>query len=116
MRELPGRSPLQDWEGYSQSCPKWATEKEVQEVKIKQKLSYPEAHKLVEVRIPRVGVSDAAAFRQVKHCSTQTEPQSPPVNSPKSQAKKCPNSPDHNLHQFPLLVKNVISQKPLKKC
>jgi hypothetical protein len=50
-------------------------EKEIQTVKVKNNLSYPEARKLVLSRTPKAGVSYAAAtsFKSVKDMSTQTD-------------------------------------------
>lgn len=62
-----------DHPAYSRSCPKWATEKEIQEVKVKQGVSYPDASKLVEGHVPRAGVIYAADLKQVKDCSTRTD-------------------------------------------
>lgn len=51
-----------------------------------QKLSYSEARKLVEPRIPYVGVSYSSLLKQssksVRHTSTQTQFSFPPSNSP----------------------------------
>jgi hypothetical protein len=51
-------------------------EKEIQTVKVKNNLSYPEARKLVQARTPIAGVSYAAATssKSVRNMSTQTDP------------------------------------------
>ena len=50
----------QDHPSYSKNCEKWKIEKEIQTVRTKQNLSYPEARKIVESRTPIVGTSYAA--------------------------------------------------------
>ncbi|GFS90847.1 uncharacterized protein TNCV_2951561 [Trichonephila clavipes] len=46
---------------YSRSCPTWITEKEITAVKIKEKISYPEARRVVLARTPVSGKSYASA-------------------------------------------------------
>ncbi|GFT73773.1 uncharacterized protein TNCV_1327741 [Trichonephila clavipes] len=49
---------------YSRSCPTWITEKEITAVKIKEKISYPEARRVVLSRTPVSGKSYASATRK----------------------------------------------------
>ncbi|GFV11565.1 hypothetical protein TNCV_975562 [Trichonephila clavipes] len=49
---------------YSRSCPTWITEKEITAVKIKEKISYPEARRVVLARTPVSGKSYASATRK----------------------------------------------------
>lgn len=63
-----------DHPSFSKSCPKWQFEKEIQAVRAKQNLTYPEARKVVEARNPKSGVSYAAAIqKELKSVSTQTD-------------------------------------------
>ena len=39
---------------YSRECPQWKLEKQVQQVRVQNRLSYPEARKLVETAAPKV--------------------------------------------------------------
>ncbi|GFV94230.1 uncharacterized protein TNCV_1136851 [Trichonephila clavipes] len=49
---------------YSRSCPTWITEKEITAIKIKEKISYPEARRVVLARTPVSGKSYASATRK----------------------------------------------------
>lgn len=63
-----------DHPSFSKSCPKWQYEKEIQAVRTKQNLTYPEARKIVDSRNPKAGVSYAAAIqKELKSVSTQTD-------------------------------------------
>ncbi|GFW55880.1 uncharacterized protein TNCV_4390231 [Trichonephila clavipes] len=53
-----------DHPAYSRSCPTWITEKEITAVKIKEKISYPEARRVVLSRTPVSGKSYASATRK----------------------------------------------------
>lgn len=46
---------------YSKSCEKWQREKEIQTIRAKENIPFPEARKTVETRTPTVDVSYAAA-------------------------------------------------------
>ena len=48
-----------DHPSFSKACEKWKLEKEIQTVRTKQNVSYPEARKIVESRTPIVGISYA---------------------------------------------------------
>ncbi|GFW07847.1 uncharacterized protein TNCV_3919801 [Trichonephila clavipes] len=50
-----------DHSSFSRSCPTWILEKEITAVKIKNKLSYPEARRVVSLRTPVFGKSYASA-------------------------------------------------------
>ncbi|GFW67631.1 uncharacterized protein TNCV_3393021 [Trichonephila clavipes] len=50
-----------DHSSFSRSCPTWILEKEITAVKIKNKLSYPEARRVVSLRTPVSGKSYASA-------------------------------------------------------
>ncbi|GFW03221.1 uncharacterized protein TNCV_158401 [Trichonephila clavipes] len=50
-----------DHSSFSRSCPTWVLEKEITPVKIKNKLSYPEARRVVSSRTPVSGKSYASA-------------------------------------------------------
>ena len=39
---------------YSRECPQWKLEKQVQQVRVQNRLSFPEARKLVETAAPKV--------------------------------------------------------------
>jgi hypothetical protein len=87
-----------DHPSYSRSCSKWTTEKEIQTIKITQKISFIEARKLVESRTPTVGKSYSAALsRTMKSIGTQTDPSQPvnvrpPKASPVRPSKECKNA------------------------
>ncbi|GFT76676.1 uncharacterized protein TNCV_3135031 [Trichonephila clavipes] len=49
-----------DHSSFSRSCPTWILEKEITAVKIKNKLSYPEARRVVSLRTPVSGKSYAS--------------------------------------------------------
>ncbi|GFX46008.1 CCHC-type domain-containing protein [Trichonephila clavipes] len=53
-----------DHPAYSRSCPTWIIEKEITSVKIKEKVSYPEARRVVLSRTPVSGKSYASATRK----------------------------------------------------
>ncbi|GFY31938.1 uncharacterized protein TNCV_2620751 [Trichonephila clavipes] len=53
-----------DHPAYSRSCPTWIIEKEITSVKIKEKISYPEARRVVLSRTPVSGKSYASATRK----------------------------------------------------
>ncbi|GFT35561.1 CCHC-type domain-containing protein [Trichonephila clavipes] len=50
-----------DHSSFSRSCPTWLLEKEITTVKIKDKISYPEARRVVSSRMPVSGKSFASA-------------------------------------------------------
>lgn len=58
---------------YSRNCPKWAIEKEIQTVKVKNNISFLEARKIVSDRMPRKGVSYASVLKKTVNISTQTD-------------------------------------------
>lgn len=94
---------------YSQSCPKWTTEKEVQVVKMQYKFSYPESRKIVDTCVPRPGLSYSSVLKQLKNSSIQTETYPNTVNSPNKQRKAVSsNSTSLPLCQPPLSVQNAI--------
>lgn len=53
-----------DHTAYSHSCPNWIREEEILAIEIAQKLSYPDARKFVESRIPLIGVSYSSLVKQ----------------------------------------------------
>ncbi|GFQ91344.1 uncharacterized protein TNCT_420781 [Trichonephila clavata] len=64
-----------DHPSYSRSCKTWTLEKEIISVKIKNKLTYPEARLAVTNRTPIQGLSYAAAAKKItKSSTTQTDP------------------------------------------
>ncbi|GFU54960.1 uncharacterized protein TNCV_3090471 [Trichonephila clavipes] len=61
-----------DHTSYSRSCPNWSLEKEITALKIKNKISYPEARRIVSSRTPVAGVSYAAVVKTTQiSASTQ---------------------------------------------
>ncbi|GFY14750.1 uncharacterized protein TNCV_647942 [Trichonephila clavipes] len=56
-----------DHSSFSRSCPTWILEKEITAVKIKNKLSYPEARRVVSLRTPVSGKSYASAANKTYH-------------------------------------------------
>ncbi|GFT76658.1 uncharacterized protein TNCV_3646551 [Trichonephila clavipes] len=54
-----------DHPSYSRSCPTWSIEKEITALKIKNKISYPEARRIVSSRTPVSGISYAAITRKM---------------------------------------------------
>ncbi|GFW95740.1 uncharacterized protein TNCV_19711 [Trichonephila clavipes] len=52
-----------DHTSYSRSCPNWSLEKEITALKIKNKISYPEARRIVSSRTPVTGLSYAAVAK-----------------------------------------------------
>lgn len=68
---------------YSKSCEIWKLEKEIQTVRTKQNLSYPEARKIVKSRTPNVGITYSAALtgnKKYQTIATQTETIATEVN------------------------------------
>jgi hypothetical protein len=64
-----------DHPSYSRSCPSWLREKEIQTLKTKENISYPEARKIVLSRTPKPGISYAAAAiltKPTRSVGTQT--------------------------------------------
>ncbi|GFW95654.1 uncharacterized protein TNCV_18851 [Trichonephila clavipes] len=55
-----------DHPSYSRSCPTWSIEKEITALKIKNKISYPEARRIVSSRTPVSGISYAAITKKVR--------------------------------------------------
>ncbi|GFT69231.1 uncharacterized protein TNCV_2253841 [Trichonephila clavipes] len=53
-----------DHPSYSRSCPTWSIEKEITALKIKNKISYPEARRIVSSRTPVSGISYAAITKK----------------------------------------------------
>ncbi|GFT03573.1 uncharacterized protein TNCV_2986861 [Trichonephila clavipes] len=53
-----------DHSSFSRSCPTWLLEKEITAIKIKDKISYPEARRVVSSRTPVSGKSYASATRK----------------------------------------------------
>lgn len=99
-----------DHPSYSRACPSWKKEKEIQTLKYKNGISYPEARKIVNSRTPMVGVSYSAALstapKSTKSIATQTEPI---VNYPKQvNAKTVTKSPTKT-------VKPSTNSKPQQK-
>jgi hypothetical protein len=58
---------------YSRECPKWKTEKQVQQIKIEKRLSYPEARKIVETITPVAAGKSYAAAVKVSTISITTQ-------------------------------------------
>ncbi|GFX13693.1 uncharacterized protein TNCV_1922061 [Trichonephila clavipes] len=73
-----------DHPSYSRSCPTWSIEKEITALKIKNKISYPEARRIVSLRTPVSGISYAAITKKsTKTIAIQTdEPTTTTPNSP----------------------------------
>ncbi|GFU21491.1 hypothetical protein TNCV_412751, partial [Trichonephila clavipes] len=76
---------------FSRSCPTWILEKEITAVKINNKLSYPEARRVVSLRTPVSGKSYAsAANKTYKTIAIQVDASTAP-KSEKSESVK-PNT------------------------
>lgn len=61
-----------DHPSYFKSCEKWKTEKEIQTIRTKQKISYPEAKKIVLSLSPTVGISYSAAASKATNHNSKT--------------------------------------------
>ena len=55
-----------DHPAFSRECPQWTREKEIQHVRVSNKISFPEARKIVEARTPTAGQSYAAVAKVVQ--------------------------------------------------
>ncbi|GFV89077.1 uncharacterized protein TNCV_4912761 [Trichonephila clavipes] len=72
-----------DHPSYSRSCPTWSIEKEITALKIKNKISYPEARRIVSSRTPVSGISYAAITKKsTKTIAIQTD--EPTTTTPSS--------------------------------
>ncbi|GFV53252.1 uncharacterized protein TNCV_1644841 [Trichonephila clavipes] len=72
-----------DHPSYSRSCPTWSIEKEITALKIKNKISYPEARRIVSSRTPVSGISYAAITKKsTKSIAIQTD--EPTTTTPRS--------------------------------
>lgn len=71
-----------DHPAYSRSCPKWQSEKEIQQIKITKNVSFPEARALAALTTPKPNLSYATVVKpkSVKTMSSQTEITIPPSN------------------------------------
>ena len=61
-----------DHPSYSRNCHKWITEKEIQTIRTKQNISYPEARKIVESWTPTIGITYAAITSKPKDKNYQS--------------------------------------------
>ena len=60
-------------QAYSRVCPKWTFEKEIQAVKLTNNVTYPEALRLIESRIPSEGISSSNIVKSnEKSCDAST--------------------------------------------
>ncbi|GBL85220.1 hypothetical protein AVEN_222703-1 [Araneus ventricosus] len=59
----------EDHASYARSCPRWKDEKEIQDVKVKQNVSFREARKIFADRAPKVGVSYASQLNPPFICT-----------------------------------------------
>ena len=71
----------QEHSSYSKNCKKWKIEKEIQTVRNKQNISYPEARKIVESRTPTVGTSYVAITLLNANKKTYCSIEKPKLNS-----------------------------------
>jgi hypothetical protein len=80
---------------FSRACPTWKIEKEIQNIKHQNNLSYPEARKIVISRTPRPGISysNALATKSVKSVATQTELSQCSILNRLPKPNFAPNSP-----------------------
>ncbi|GFY03440.1 uncharacterized protein TNCV_3131981 [Trichonephila clavipes] len=70
-----------DHSSFSRSCPTWILEKEIAEVKIKNKLSYPEARRIVSSPTPVSGKSYASAtIKTYASTAIQVDPSTAPTS------------------------------------
>ncbi|XP_067130129.1 uncharacterized protein [Centruroides vittatus] len=58
---------------YSQKCPAWQREKEIQRVKTVNNISYPEARRMVTLSAPVKNKTFAAVLKSTKTCGVQTD-------------------------------------------
>ena len=61
-----------DHPSYSRNCQKWIKEKEIQTIRTKQNITYPEAKKIVESRTPTIGISYAAIASKTNEKNRQS--------------------------------------------
>ncbi|GFW48446.1 uncharacterized protein TNCV_1110051 [Trichonephila clavipes] len=77
-----------DHSSFSRSCPTWILEKEITAVKIKNKLSYPEARRVVSLRTPVSGKSYAlAANKTYKTIAIQVDASTAPKSEQSESVK-----------------------------
>ena len=80
------------------NCPKWISEKEIQQLRFKNNIPYPEARKMVEARMPSgqsyasIAATMSDGVKSMTTSSTQTEFIQPFLNSPTPNVKP-PNPP-----------------------
>ncbi|GFT03467.1 uncharacterized protein TNCV_2986211 [Trichonephila clavipes] len=106
-----------DHPSYSRSCSTWNLEKEIITVKIKNRLTYPEARLAVTNRTPIQGLSYAAVAKKVTTSSgTQTSPVTIIDNS-KEKAPEQPSqkhSPRKDNKKIIVKPKTTFKEKPEK--
>ncbi|GFR16479.1 uncharacterized protein TNCT_641831 [Trichonephila clavata] len=107
-----------DHPSYSRSCKTWTLEKEIISVKIKNKLTYPEAWLAVTNRTPIQGLSYAAAAKKItKSSTTQTNTViilDKPEPEEKTQAQPFKTHSPRKDHKK-INVKNLKPKMNLKK-
>ncbi|GFT73764.1 uncharacterized protein TNCV_1327651 [Trichonephila clavipes] len=97
-----------DHTSYSRSCPNWSLEKEITALKIKNKISYPEARRIVSSRTPVTGVSYAAVVKTTQiSASTQYN-----LDDLKNQT---PLSPVKSSHKKLVITDKTVSKNSTPK-
>ncbi|GFY31907.1 hypothetical protein TNCV_2620441 [Trichonephila clavipes] len=97
-----------DHTSYSRSCPNWSLEKEITALKIKNKISYPEARRIVSSRTPVTGVSYAAVVKTTQiSASTQYN-----LDDLKNQT---PLSPVKSSHKKLVITDKTVSKTSTPK-
>ncbi|GFV94054.1 uncharacterized protein TNCV_3357011 [Trichonephila clavipes] len=97
-----------DHASYSRSCPNWSLEKEITVLKIKNKISYPEAQRIVSSRTPVTGVSYAAVAKTSQiSASTQYN-----LDDLKNQT---PLSPVKSSHKKLVITDKTVSKTSTQK-
>ena len=111
-----------DHPSYSKNCEKWLKEKEIQIIRTKQNLSYPEARKIVESRTPTVGITYAAVTANQKRkkyqsIGTQTEclhnhnPQSPRIKVQPQTSKQAGKETTTSNRPMPIAAKLPLHKR-----
>ena len=104
---------------YSKNCEKWKIEKEIQTIRTKQNISYPEARKIVESRTPTVGTSYAAITvlnaNKKTYRTIETQTESPIEDYPQPKITKENQKKPIIQSQTPKTSQSNSSKLPLHK-
>ncbi|XP_035224086.1 uncharacterized protein LOC118196737, partial [Stegodyphus dumicola] len=104
-----------DHPGFSRSCPKWKTEKEVQTTKVNRNISYAEARRLVQSTHLQPNRSYASAVKATRTVATQTliNAQIPP-NKTLRHASQKKETPTHVVQKPEIAIQSKSKNEPSK--